>query len=110
MEVYRDTGKELLEKLAKILIKVDKIGDEMKLSFVNDSLKKGKAVFFDPIKKFNLDIGFKKIKKIPKAVSVMKEDRQAFGVILRGRSETKRGVSVHCYISDIKLSISRFDR
>ena len=40
----------------------------------------------------------------------MKEDRQAFGIILRGRSETKRGVSVHCYISDIKLSISRFDQ
>ena len=35
----------------------------MQLSFVNDSLVKGKAVFFDPIKKFNLDIGFKKIKK-----------------------------------------------
>ena len=82
----------------------------MQLSFVNDSLIKGKTGFFDPIKKFNLDIGFKKIKKDSESSFSHEEDRQAFGIILRGRSETKRGVSVHCYISDIKLSISRFDR
>ena len=52
------------------------------LSFVNECLLKGKADFFDPIKKVNLDIRLKKTKKIRKAVSVMKKDRQAFGVIL----------------------------
>ena len=50
--------------------------------FANERLTKGKANFFDPLKKINLDIGLKKTKKIRKAVSVMKEDRQAFGVIL----------------------------
>ena len=43
---------------------------------------KEKADLFDRIKKFNLDIGLKKTKKIQKAVSVTKEDRQAFVVIL----------------------------
>ena len=90
------------------MIKVDKIGDEMHLSFVNDCLIKRKADFLDPIKKVNLDIGLKKTKKILKAVSAMKEDRQAFELMLGGRSEPKRGVSVPCYISAIKLSISRF--
>ena len=33
-------GKELPEKVAKILIKAYKIGDEMHLSFVNNSYKK----------------------------------------------------------------------
>ena len=69
------------------MIKADKIGDEMHLSFVNDCLIKGKADFFDPIKKVNHDIGFKKTKEILKVVSVMKKDRQTFGVVLGGRNE-----------------------
>ena len=54
----------------------------MYLLFVNECLIKRKTEFFDPIKKVNLDIGLKKTKKIRKAVSVMKEDRQAFGIML----------------------------
>ena len=38
--------------------------------------------FSDQIKKVNLDKELKKTKIVQKAVSVMKEDRQAFGVIL----------------------------
>ena len=40
------TGKELPEKVVKNLIKADKIGDEMYLSFVNERLIKEKANFF----------------------------------------------------------------
>ena len=54
---YIGTGKELLEKVVENLMKVDKIGDEIYLSFVNEHLIKGKADFSDPIKKVNLDIG-----------------------------------------------------
>ena len=73
------------------------------MSFVNDSLIKRKADFFDLIKKLNLEIESKKTKKILNAVSVMKDDRQ------KEASELKKGVSVPCYISTIKLSISIFD-
>ena len=47
-DIYIDIafGKELPEKVAKILIKAYKIGDEMHLSFVNDCLIKRKADFF----------------------------------------------------------------
>ena len=42
---------------------------------------KGTKKFFDPIKKANLDTG---IKRKPRAnkVSAIKEDRQAFGMVL----------------------------
>ena len=43
------------------------------------------------------------MKKNGKAVSVMKEDRQEFQVMLGGRSEPRRGISVPCYISAMTL-------
>ena len=56
--MHRDiaTGKGLLEKVVENLVKADKIGDEMYLSFINDCLIKGKAGLFDTVKKVNLDI------------------------------------------------------
>ena len=81
----------------------------MYLSFVNECLIKGKSDFFDPVKKVNLDIELKKTNKIWKAVSVMKEDKQAFGVMLRGRRKPRMGHFGTQCISAIKLSISRFN-
>ena len=69
-------------KVGENFINADKIGDEMYLSFINECRTKGKADFFDPIKKVNLDKGLKKMKRIGKAVSVMKEDGLSFGVML----------------------------
>ena len=69
-------------KVGENFINADKIGDEMYLSFINECRTKGKADFFDPIKKVNLDKGLKKMKRIRKAVSVMKEDGLAFGIML----------------------------
>ena len=69
-------------KVGENFINADKIGDEMYLSFINECRTKGKADFFDPVKKVNLDKGLKKMKRIRKAVSVMKEDGLAFGIML----------------------------
>ena len=69
-------------KVGENFINADKIGDEMYLSFINECRTKGKADFSDPIKKVNLDKGLKKMKRIRKAVSVMKEDGLSFGVML----------------------------
>ena len=52
------------------------------------------ADLFDPIKKVNLNIGLKKTKEIRKAVSIIKEDRQAFGGNVRERSEPRGGVRI----------------
>ena len=54
---YIATGKELPEKVVENLMKADKIGDEMYLSFGNERLIKEKADFSNPIKKVNFDIG-----------------------------------------------------
>ena len=107
--MYRDiaTGKGLLEKVVENLVKADKIGNEMYLSFISDCLIKGKAGLFDTIKKVNLEIEI--TKKIWKVVSVMKEARQVSGLMLGGRSEPRRDALVPCYISAIKVSISRFN-
>ena len=50
----------------------------MYLSFINGRLIKGKGDFSDQIKRVNSDMELKKTKKVRKAVSVMKEGRQAF--------------------------------
>ena len=63
------------------MVKADKIGDEMYLSFVNECLLKRRADFIDPVRKVSLDIGLNETKKTRKAVSVMKKDRQTFGVM-----------------------------
>ena len=71
-------------------------------------LLKEKLTFLTQLKKLILSL--KKTKKILKAVSVMKEDRQAFGEMLGGeRSEPRGGVLVPCYIGATKISISTFD-
>ena len=66
----------------------------MLVSFVNDCLVKGKTDFFTHLKRLISTIGLKKTKKIWKAVLVMQEDKQAFGIMLGERSEPKRSVSV----------------
>ena len=93
---YRYNGNKLLKKVVDNLIIADKIGDEMYLSFVNKRLIKGKANVFDTMKKVNLDIELKKTKKVRKAVSVMKGDRQALWGNTGWRSEPWRCVSVAC--------------
>ena len=93
------------------MIKADKSGDELYLYIVNDCLIKGKCNFFEPTKKVYLDIGLSRTKKIRKAVAAMKQDRQAIGLMLGGRSEPRGGDLVPCFISTIKhLQIQLLDK
>ena len=77
----------------------------MYLSFVNECCVKGKADFFDPVKNINLDIGLKKMKRIQKAISVMKEDGQAFGVICWG-GEVKLEEALQYPVTSVSLSLA----
>ncbi len=45
-------------------------------------LSKGNVDFFQPIKKVKLPTGFKKEKKVPKVMTVLKQDIQALGTML----------------------------
>ena len=50
--------------------------------FVEDRLVKQTVDFFQPIKKLKMQTGLSKYAKQPRKVSVLKEDRQAFGDLL----------------------------
>ena len=68
-------------KIIQGLLDAEKIGNSKYLKFVAERLVKGTKKFFDPIKKANLDTGIKKKPRANKA-SLIKEDRQAFGIVL----------------------------
>ena len=74
------TGKIIDAKIIQGLLDAEKIGNSNYLEFVAERLVRG-TKFFDPIKKTYLDTG---IKRKPQAnqASAIKEDRQAFRIIL----------------------------
>ena len=75
------TGEELPKDIIENLLNAGSIGNEKYLSFVTERLVKGTKGFFEPIAKLQIALGIKSKKKTPKAISVIKEDIQAFGVI-----------------------------
>ena len=75
------TGKIIVAKIIQGLLDAEKIGNSKYLEFVAERLVKGTKKIFDPIKKTNLDTGIKRKPRANKA-SAIKEDRQAFGIVL----------------------------
>ncbi len=69
------------------MFQIPKIGNEKYKAFVQSRLVEGKQSIFLPIKKLKLNTGLKVQKKTCSAVSVLKEDRQAFGVLV-GKAAT----------------------
>ena len=64
------------------MLRAPDIGSEKYKQFVEDRLVKQTVDFFQPIKKLKLRTGLSKQAKQPRKVSVLKEDRQAFGDLL----------------------------
>ena len=58
------------------------IGNVMYTTFVNQRLREKSKDFYDPIPKVKLKNGIEQKKKTPKEVCLLKEDRQAFGLII----------------------------
>ena len=79
---HMTTGKELDPKMIDVLLNAPKLGNEKYKEFVQARLVEGKVNFYQPIKRLMLPTGLKKTKKQPKAVSILKQDRQAFGTLL----------------------------
>ena len=75
------TGKIIDAKIIQGLLDAEKIGNSKYLEFVAERLAKGTKKFFDPVKKTNLDTCIKRKPRANKA-SAIKEDRQAFGIVL----------------------------
>ena len=76
------TGEEIEEAIVHDMINAEVIGNAKFTEFVCTRLVHGEKDFFHLIKKTNLCTGMKKKKVIPKAVALLKEDCQAFGLIV----------------------------
>ena len=76
------TGSEIVKKVIAGLLNAPLLGNDKYLQFIDERLIKGTADFFQPIKKVMLPTGLKKEEKVPKVMTVLKQDRQAYGTML----------------------------
>lgn len=82
-------------------------GNEKYLEFVSDHLVDGTKCFFSPIKKVNLKTGIVKEKRTPHAVSIIKEDRQAFGITIAKATSLEEAFQYP--VTSVSLSIATPD-
>ena len=75
-------GTEVDAKVIGDVLNAPATGNERFKEFMKNRLVDGKESLFSPIKKLKLRTGIEKPKKTPKAVSILKEDRQAFGLLV----------------------------
>ena len=90
--------------MIKGLLNAPKQGNERYQEFVEDRLVKGKVNIYQPIKRLMLTTGLKKTKKQPKAVSILKQDRQASGTLLT--KSVNLEVAFQHPLTEIPLSIA----
>ena len=98
------TGTEIPKEIVDNVLNAAEIGDAKYISFVKERLIDRTKSFFDPIKKNNLNLGISKKKKLPKAVEILKEDKQAFGLMV-AKSATM-AESFEYPITSVPLSIA----
>ena len=78
------TGVEIKKEVTGDMLKAKQLGSAQYETFLKERLVDGIKAFFDPIPRNKLRTGIrkKKKKKTPKAIEILKEDRQAFGLIV----------------------------
>ena len=75
-------GAEINVGAVKDMLHVNLIENDRFTEFISVRLSTRQKSFFDPIKKVKLNYGVEKPKVTPSAVNILKEDRQAFGIII----------------------------
>ena len=86
------TGKDLDHQVVTDMLRALDMGSEKYKQFVEDRLVKQTVDLFQPIKKLKLRTGLSKQAKQPRKVSVLKEDRQAFGDLLSKSIDIKEAM------------------
>ena len=76
------TGIEIHSEVVNDMLKADDIGKSKFTKFVKERLLDGEKSFFDPIPKLKLNTGITKKTKKPRATEILKEDKQAFGLLV----------------------------
>ena len=101
------TGIELEPAIVEGLIGARSVGEEMHRMFYTDRLLSSEVDFYAPIKRSTINTGLDKKEKAAKALSVLKEDRQALGIIMAKCHDNREAFS-HC-LTKYPLSISTPD-
>ena len=102
------TGSELEPAIVDGLIGARSVGEEMRRMFYTDRLLSSEVDYFAPIKRSTIKTGLeKKKKKAAKALSVLKEDCQAIGMIV-AKCHDQREEFSHC-LTKYPLAISTPD-
>ena len=70
------------ENVVTAILESKNVGNAQLIKFTDERLVTGAKSFFDLISKNNIDTGMKKKKKETNEVSLLKEDRQAFGLLI----------------------------
>ena len=89
------TGVQIAPEIVTGLLTARSTGEEMHRKFYSDRLLSPEIDYFQPIKRSNIKTGLEKKKKTTKALSVLKEDRQALGLIV-SKCQNKREAFCHC--------------
>ena len=76
------TGTEIDPAVVKDMLNATEIGNEAFSTFVSERLIEETKSFFAPIKRIKLNTGILAKKKTIKAASVLKEDCQAYGLLV----------------------------
>ena len=101
------TGKEIDGDLVKGSLGAAKTGNKAYLNFVNQRLVEGNKTLFNPIPKINLMTGMETKKRKSKEVSVLTEDKQAFGIIISKAASLEEAFKYP--ITSLPLSIAMPD-
>eukprot|EP00794_Sanderia_malayensis_P001132 gene1132-488_t len=101
------SGIELQPVTVEGLLQARSIGEEMHNAFYSDRLISCNVDFFEPVKKSGIKTGLEKKKKTGKVLSVLKEDRQALGIIVE-KCHNKRDAFSHC-LTTYPLAIATTD-
>ena len=110
------TGEVISEKVINGLLGCSALGEELFQKFIqerlqpanpNDSESTERVSFFAPLKNPKLDTGLKPEKKTAKVINVLKEDKQAFGLLV-GKSTSL--TEAHSYpLTSVPLALASPD-
>ena len=90
------TGEEIHLDITRGMVDAERMGHEKYRDFVEGRLVVGsKFSIFDRIKLTKLKTGREKCKKVAKEVSILKEDTQAFGLIVAKSAKIEDAFSYH---------------
>ena len=90
------------------LLTSSEVGEQLHNKFINERLSEGRISFFEPLKKVKIRTGLEPMKKIPKIVNILKEDRQAFGELL-GKA-ISHGEALSYPLTTVPLALASPDR